>query len=162
MVDNVIAREQEMLTFALGEEHYGVFILNVKEIVGMMPITRVPNTPSFIKGIVNLRGNIIPIMDIRLKFGIEEIPYNERTCIIIIQINVKGKGKLIGVVVDAVSEVVNILAEDVEPPPEYGIQAEDNFIVGIGKVKNKVIIILDIDKVVKCPEMVKMLEKQGK
>lgn len=162
MVDNVITKEQEMLTFTLGEEHYGVFILNVKEIVGMMPITRVPNTPSFIKGIVNLRGNIIPIMDIRSKFEMEEIPYNERTCIIIIQINVKGKGKLIGVVVDAVSEVVNILPEDVDVPPEYGAQTGEGFIVGIGKVKNRVIIILDIDKVIKCSEVIKILEKQGK
>src|SRR5574344_2822696 len=101
-------KDQKLLTFSLGTEGYGVSILKVKEIIGMLDITPVPKTPDFIKGVINLRGKIIPVMDLRLKFGMEEKEYNERTCIIVVEINVNEKQRLLGVVVDMVSEVVTV------------------------------------------------------
>lgn len=149
---------QKLLTFSLGSEGYGISILKVKEIIGMMDITPIPKTPEFIKGVINLRGKIIPVMDLRIKFGMEEKEYNERTCIIVAEVVIKGLQKLIGVVVDMVSEVVTISEEQIEPPPEYGTTMEHGSILGIGKIKDRVVIILDIDEVFLCDEFVKMLD----
>lgn len=155
--------DQKLLTFSLGSEGYGISILKVKEIIGMMDITPVPRTPDFIKGVINLRGKIIPVMDLRIKFGMEAQEYNERTCIIVAEIVIKGMQKLLGVVVDMVSEVVTISDDQIEPPPEYGTSVEHNSILGIGKIKDRVVIILDIDEVFLCEEIVKMLDdvKEG-
>lgn len=153
-----VAVDQKLLTFSLGNEGYGISILKVKEIIGMLSITQVPRTPDFIKGVINLRGKIIPIMDLRIKFGMEEKPYNERTCIIVIEVTIQGVERLLGVVVDTVSEVININAEDIEPAPQYGSQVEHNLISGMGKIKDRVVIILDIEEVVFCDEMIKMLD----
>lgn len=155
--------DQKLLTFSLGSEGYGVSILKVKEIIGMMDITPVPKTPEFIKGIINLRGKIIPVMDLRLKFGMEEQDYDERTCIIIAEVTLHGTQKLIGVVVDMVSEVVTISDEQIEPPPEYGNNLEHSAILGIGKIKDRVVIILDINEIFICDELIKMLDntKEG-
>jgi len=150
--------DQKLLTFSLGGEGYGVSILKVKEIIGMLDITPVPRTPEFIKGVINLRGKIIPVMDLRVKFGMEEQEYNERTCIVVVEIKINGNDRLLGVVVDMVSEVVNITSDQIEPPPEYGTNSEHNFILGIGKIKDRVVIILDIDKVFLCEEIIKMLD----
>lgn len=153
-----MANDQKLLTFSLGEEGYGISILKVKEIIGMLDITPVPRTPDFIKGVINLRGKIIPVMDLRVKFGMEEKEYNERTCIIVVEVNLKGTERLLGVVVDMVSEVVTISSDQIEPPPEYGMKLEHNFILGIGKIKERVVIILDIDEVFLCEEIIKMLD----
>lgn len=152
------AVDQKLLTFSLGEEGYGLSILKVKEIIGMLDITPVPRTPDFIKGVINLRGKIIPIMDLRAKFDMAQQEYNERTCIIVVEIVLKGAQKLIGVVVDMVSEVVMISDEQIEPPPEYGTSVEHNFILGIGKLKDRVVIILDIEELFLCEEVLKMLD----
>lgn len=154
----MITVDQKLLTFSLGEEGYGISILKVKEIIGMLDITQVPRTPSFIKGVINLRGKIIPIMDLRMKFGMDEKPYNERTCIIVLEIYMQGNERLLGVVVDTVAEVINIDAEEIEPAPQYGSKLEHNLIAGMGKIKDRVVIILDIDEVVFCDEVVKMLD----
>jgi len=150
--------DQKLLTFSLGTEGYGVSILKVKEIIGMMEITPVPRTPEFIQGVINLRGKIIPVMDLRVKFGMAAKEYNERTCIIVAEVLIKGAQKLLGVVVDMVSEVVTITDDQIEPPPEYGTAIEHNSILGIGKIKDRVVIILDIDEVFVCDEIVKMLD----
>jgi len=150
--------DQKLLTFSLGSEGYGVSILKVKEIIGMMEITPVPRTPEFIKGVINLRGKIIPVMDLRTKFGMESQEYNERTCIIVAEVLINGVQKLLGVVVDMVSEVVTISDSQIEPPPEYGTAIEHNSILGIGKIKDRVVIILDIDQVFVCDEVVKVLD----
>lgn len=154
---------QKLLTFSLGSEGYGISILKVKEIIGMMEITPVPRTPEFIKGVINLRGKIIPVMDLRIKFGMDEQEYNERTCIIVVEVSMKGLQKLIGVVVDTVSEVVTISSDQIEPPPEYGTSAGHNSILGIGKIKDRVVIIIDIDEIFLCEEVVKIMEnmKEG-
>ena len=149
---------QKLLTFSLGSEGYGISILKVKEIIGMMDITPVPRTPEFIKGVINLRGKIIPVMDLRLKFSMDEKEYNERTCIIVAEVIIKGSQKLLGIVVDMVSEVVTISNEQIEPPPEYGTSLEHNAILGIGKIKDRVVIILDIDQVFQCEEVINMLD----
>lgn len=150
--------DQKLLTFSLGKEEYGVTILKVKELIGMMDITPVPKTPEFIKGVINLRGRIIPVMDLRIKFGMDAQEYNERTCIIVVDIMIKGTQKLLGVVVDAVSEVVTISGEQIEPPPEYGKASEHSSILGIGKIKDRVVIILDIDDIFICEDLVTIME----
>lgn len=149
---------QKLLTFSLGSEGYGISILKIKEIIGMMDITPIPKTPDFIKGVINLRGRIIPVMDLRCKFGMEENEYNERTCIIVAEVSMNGIQKLLGVVVDMVSEVVTVADDQIEPPPEYGSNLEHGAILGIGKIKDRVVIILDIDEVFQCEELVKLLD----
>jgi len=151
--------DQKLLTFSLGKENYGVSILKVTEIIGMLDITPVPQTPDYIKGVINLRGKIIPVMDLRTKFGMDTKEYNERTCIIVVEMMLKDSKKLLGVVVDMVSEVVMISPDDIEPPPEYSTKVnEHNFILGIGKIKDRVVIIIDIDEIFLCDEVIKILE----
>lgn len=149
---------QKLLTFTLGKEDYGVSILKVREIIGMMEITPVPKTPDFIKGVINLRGKIIPVMDLRTKFSMEPQEYDDRTCIIVAEVIIKGAQKLLGVVVDAVSEVVTITDDQIEPPPKYGMSVEHNSILGIGKLKDRVVIIIDIDEIFVCDELIKMVD----
>lgn len=153
---------QKLLTFSLSSEGYGISILKVKEIIGMMDITPVPRTPEFIKGVINLRGKIIPVMDLRKKFGMTEQEYDERTCIVVVEVLMKGTQKLIGVVVDMVSEVVTLSNDQIEPPPEYGTSAGHNSILGIGKIKDKVVIILDIDEIFIGDELVKVMDNVAK
>ena len=141
------------LTFNLADEEYGIAILKVKEIIGMMPVTQVPKTPEFVKGVVNLRGKVIPVTDLRLKFGLPEIDYTDRTCIIVIEINGQNGTILVGIVVDAVSEVLNIKTEEIEPPPTFGAKLENNFILGMAKVEGSVKILLDIDEVLGTDEV---------
>lgn len=136
------------LTFNLDENVYGIPILKVSEIIGIAPITPVPKMPHFIKGVINLRGKIIPVMDLRLKFDMIERAYDENTCIIIINLVVKGVDKKIGVVVDIVSEVCGIAGTDIEEPPSYGTDSDEGFISGVGKIKDKVAMLLDIEKVI--------------
>ncbi len=150
--------EEKLLTFSLGSEGYGISILKVKEIIGMMHITPVPRTPDFVKGVINLRGKIIPVMDLRLKFNMDEKPYNERTCIIVVEINFKNTHRLLGVVVDMVSEVVSLTSEEVEPPPQYGTKLDNNFILGMGKIKDRVVIIIDIDEIFMQDDVLRMFD----
>lgn len=113
----------------------------------MMEITYLPKSRGYIKGVINLRGKIIPVMDLRIKFGMAEKPYSERTCIIVIEANVTESQKLVGFVVDTVTEVLNIQKGEIEVPSEYGAQIEGDFLMGIGKLKAQVILILDIEKI---------------
>ncbi|OGI02643.1 MAG: chemotaxis protein CheW [Candidatus Melainabacteria bacterium GWF2_37_15] len=135
------------LTFCLGKEDYGIPILQVREIIGMMDITHVPKTPSYIKGVINLRGKIIPIMDLRLKFNMNPAEYTERTCIIVVEVNVNQIKKPMGLVVDMVSEVVNIDKDEIEEALDYGAKVEGDFLTGLGKVKDKVVMLLEIEKI---------------
>ena len=140
------------LSFSLAEEEYGIGILKIKEIIGMMPITVVPRTPEYVKGVINLRGKVIPVIDLRLKFGREVIEYNERTCIIVVEIESNGHTLLIGVVVDSVSEVLNVRAENVEESPTFGT-LDTEYILGMAKIDSGVKILLDIDKVLRADEI---------
>lgn len=142
------------LTFHLTNEEYGIPIQKVKEIIGIMDITYIPKTPNFIKGVINLRGKIIPVMDLRLKFELQAQDYNQRTCIIVTEIGTVECKRQIGIIVDTISEVVNVQAAEMEPPPQYGPRLSGGFLYGMGKVKDKVILLLDIDKVFSSSELV--------
>ncbi len=149
--------EGKYMTFTLKNEIYGIPIGTVKEINAMMIITEVPNTPKYIKGVINLRGKIISIMDLRLRLGMEEIDYSERTCIIVVEVpnNEKGKKK-IGIVVDHVAEVIEIKNSELEDFEEDLVDDLNAFINGIAKMKDKIIIILDIEKIVNNVETVEV------
>ncbi|NVM22398.1 MAG: purine-binding chemotaxis protein CheW [Desulfobacterales bacterium] len=140
-------REGKYLTFVMAEEEYGIGILKIKEIIGMMPITAVPRTPAFVKGVINLRGKVIPVVDLRLRFGIESIDYAERTCIIVVEIGGQTGTVLIGIVVDAVSEVLSIKGEDIEATPTFGTKLNTDYILGMAKMGGGVKILLDIGEV---------------
>lgn len=135
------------LTFSLAGEEYGIAILKVKEIIGMMPVTPVPQTPPYVKGVINLRGKVIPVTDLRLKFGMASIDYTERTCIIVVEIQGEDDVILLGIVVDAVSEVLNIKNDHIEDTPNFGTALNTDFMFGMAKVENSVKILLDIDRV---------------
>ncbi len=140
-------REGKYLSFSLANEDYAIGILKIKEIIGMMPITPVPQTPDFIKGVINLRGKVIPVMDLRMKFGMESMEYSDRTCIIVVEIQGDISNILIGIVVDTVSEVLNIKAESIEDTPMFGTQLDTEYILGMAKLEGGVKILLDIDSV---------------
>jgi purine-binding chemotaxis protein CheW len=146
-VKAVAGREEKYLTFSLAEEEYGIGILKIKEIIGMMPITTVPQTPEFVKGVINLRGKVIPVIDLRLRFGMDSIDYTERTCIIVVEIDGSAGTVQIGIVVDAVSEVLNVKGEDVEDTPAFGTKLNTDYILGMAKMEGGVKILLDIDQV---------------
>ncbi len=146
-VKAVADREGKYLTFALAGEEYGIGILKVKEIIGLMPITTVPQAPGYVKGVINLRGKVIPVADLRLKFGMEPMAYNERTCIIVVEIKGADRTILMGIVVDSVSEVLNIKASDIEDTPNFGSRLDTAFILGMAKMGGSVKILLDIDRV---------------
>ncbi|MBA3015652.1 MAG: chemotaxis protein CheW [Proteobacteria bacterium] len=136
------------LTFGLGTEEYGIVITKVREIIGIMEITAVPHTPDFIKGVINLRGRVIPILELRMKFGMELKEYDERTCIIVVDVPGPSGMVQVGMLVDSVSEVVNIADQDIEPPPDFGVATESDNIIGMGKIKGKLKILLDVDQVI--------------
>jgi purine-binding chemotaxis protein CheW len=152
-------REGKYLTFSLAGEEYGIGILKVREIIGMMPITHVPQTPEYVKGVVNLRGKVIPVVDLRLKFGIEPIDYTERTCIIVVEISSASKTISMGIVVDSVSEVMNIKSGDIEDTPSFGTKLKTEFILGMAKMGSSVKILLDIDLVLADEEVAEIEEK---
>jgi len=141
------AREGKYLTFSLAGEEYGIGILKVREIIGMMTVTPVPQTPEFVKGVINLRGKVIPVIDLRLRFGLEATAYTERTCIIVAEIRSESSALPMGIVVDAVSEVLNIRGADIENTPTFGVKLNTDFILGMAKTGGGVKILLDIDKV---------------
>jgi len=157
-VKAMAVREGKYLTFTLAEEEYGIGILKIKEIIGMMPVTTVPRTPDFVKGVINLRGKVIPVMDLRLRFGMEAIGYTERTCIIVVEIQGESGTVRIGIVVDSVSEVLNIKGEDIEDTPTFGTKLDTDYILGMAKMEGGVKILLDIDRVLS-GEQIAVLEK---
>lgn len=147
------------LVFLLRGASYGIPILTVLDINGLMEITPIPKTPVYIKGVINLRGKVIPVLDLRLKFGMPEKEYDKQTCIIIVSVSVNGKNKQIGILVDTVSEVFDIPLTEIEAPPEYGSHTEEGFINGIGKIKGKLVVLLNIEKVLRAEEIIKLLDK---
>lgn len=147
----------KFLTFFLAGEEYGIAILKVHEIIGMMTITRVPRTPEYVRGVINLRGKVIPIVDLRLKFGMAYKEQTPETCIIVVAVqNVE-----IGIVVDRVSEVLNISDKDIEPAPSFGVEVNTDFILGIGKSQGKVRLLLDMDRVLTRSELMEDLPLAG-
>jgi purine-binding chemotaxis protein CheW len=140
-------KEGKYLTFVLGNEEFGLEILKVREIIGYMNITSVPRTPCYVKGVINLRGQVIPVVDLRLKFGMESIEITEQTCIIVVEITQGPRQFQTGIVVDMVSEVLDVAGDDIEDSPRFGSSMDTDFILGMGKIGDSVKILLDIDKV---------------
>lgn len=134
------------LTFHLAQELYGVEILKVQEIIGVLPVTKVPKSPSCIKGVINLRGKVIPVIDLRLKLDLGSRDYDERTCIIVVNIEMELQNIAVGVVVDSVREVYSFDIEQIELAPRFGMDADSNAILGMGKIDEAVVILLDINK----------------
>jgi purine-binding chemotaxis protein CheW len=137
------SRSGKYLTFVLAGEEYGLEILKVREIIGLMSITAVPGMPEFVLGVINLRGKVIPVVDLRLKFGMPTQEHTSETCIIVVDVG----GSLIGVLVDRVSEVLDIHSEDIEDAPQVGDSIQDSFILGMAKAKGRVKILLEIERV---------------
>jgi purine-binding chemotaxis protein CheW len=146
-METAAEREGKYLTFSLAEEEYGIGILKIKEIIGMMPVTPVPQTPEFVKGVINLRGKVIPVVDLRLRFGMEAIDYTDRTCIIVVEIAGQAGTVQIGIVVDAVSEVLSIGGDEIEDTPTFGTKLNTDYILGMAKMEGGVKILLEIDSV---------------
>ena len=144
------------LTFALGREEYGLEILKVREIFGIMDITAVPRMPSHVRGVINLRGQVIAVVDLRAKFGMEPTPKTEQTCIIVVEIVRDGRKLNTGIIVDKVSEVLSITADNIEEVPSFGDTVKTDFILGMGKIEQSVKILLDIDKVLSTEDTIKM------
>ena len=141
------------LTFKLAVEEYGLQILKVQEIIKMMDITRVPRTPDFVRGVINLRGKVIPVIDLRLKFGMEAKETTEKTCVIVVQVSRDNATVTTGIIVDEVSEVLDIASGEIEPAPSFGTNVDTRFILGMAKAKGSVKILLDINKVLSTGEV---------
>lgn len=135
------------LTFALAQEEYGLLVIKVREIIKLMDITAVPQMPVYIKGVINLRGKVIPIVDLRAKFGLPVQACTERTCIIVAEVEADGRTVMLGIIVDSVSEVLNIGSDEIEPVPDFGERLETSYMRGIAKSKGKVKILLDLDRI---------------
>jgi purine-binding chemotaxis protein CheW len=154
-------KEGKYLTFSLAGKEYGLGILKVKEIIGMMPITVVPQTPVYIKGVINLRGKVISsVIDLRLRFSLATAKCTERTCIIVVEILATGRIILMGIIVDSVSEVLNIKATDIEETPSFGGNLNTDYILGMAKAGGGIKILLDIDKILSSEE-IKTVNKAG-
>ena len=149
-------RAGKYLTFRLGQEEFGVRVIKVREIMGIQQITTVPQMPDYLKGVINLRGKVIPVIDLRLKFGLPATEYTQRTCIVVVQVDGDNGPMQVGVVVDTVSEVLNLTGTDIEDTPDFGSRLATPFILGMAKQKGKVKILLDIDKVVSTQDIVAM------
>lgn len=148
-------RVGKYLTFLLGREEFAIRVLQVREIMGIQDITAVPQTPGYVKGVINLRGRVIPVVDLRLKFGLAEMEYTKRTCIIVVQVQAGRVSLSTGIVVDEVSEVLNLSASDIEDTPDFGDggNAAGSYLLGMAKIKGKVKILLDIDRVLSGQEL---------
>ena len=151
--DLIVRLAGKYLTFCLEDEDYGLEILKVQEIIGMQEITKIPRTPEFVKGVINLRGKVIPVLDLRLKFGMSEAEVSRKTCIIVVQIQLVETKVIMGIVVDEVSEVLDISDQEIEPAPSFGARIDTNFILGMAKSERAVKILLDLDRVLSREEM---------
>jgi len=148
----VDSRAGKYLTFFLADEEYGVEILKVQEIIGRMPITPVPLTSRYIRGVINLRGKIHPIMDLNIKFGMNQTEITDETCMIVI----KTSSIMMGILVDKVSEVVNVASDDIEDTPSFGAEVNTEYLLGVGKTGGRIRMLLDIEKVITATDVVNM------
>jgi len=146
MVNGDEAGVQQYLTFILNGEEYGVDILRVQEIKGWDTVTPIPNTPCYIKGVINLRGAVVPIVDLRERFGLDNIEYGATTVVIVLKVISGDSDRTVGIVVDAVSDVHNVGEEEMKPSPDFGNSIDTNFISGLATVNEKMVIIIDIDR----------------
>ena len=150
---NPLSRAGKYLVFHLGSEEFGTEVLKVREIMGIQDITSVPQVPPYVKGVINLRGKVIPVVDLRLKFGLPPEEYTPRTCIVVVRIEQEGESLMIGMIVDGVVEVLSLSESDIEDTPDFGTGVVTPFLKGMAKIKGKVKILLDIDQVLSTGEL---------
>lgn len=160
MSDTTITETIQYLTFTLSGEKYAIEVSKVKEVLELTAITRVPKTPTFMKGVINLRGSVVPVIDLRLKFGMQAADNTVDTCIIVLEINLDEETIVIGAVADSVQEVIDLLPENIEPAPKIGTRLNTDFIYGMGKYNDSFLIILDIDKVFTTEDLALLQEDQ--
>lgn len=143
----------QFLTFILAGEEYGVDILRVQEIKGWEEATKIPNTPEYIQGVINIRGTIVPIVDLRKRFNLEQLEYGQTTVVIVVKVESVTRDRIMGIVVDAVSDVYNIACEEIKPAPDFGSTISIEFVKGLSTVDEKMVIMLDIDKLLNSDEL---------
>jgi purine-binding chemotaxis protein CheW len=148
-----ITETRTYLTFTLDEEDFGVDVAGVREVLDFTNVTKVPRTPDFMKGVINLRGSVVPVVDMRIKFGLEEAEATVDTCIIVMEVEMEGEATIIGALADSVKEVFELNPDHIEPPPRIGTRLDTEFISGMGKYKDNFIIILDINEVFSAEEL---------
>jgi purine-binding chemotaxis protein CheW len=140
---------QQFLVFSLGEEEYAIDILKVQEILGYENVTRIANAPDFIKGVTNLRGIIVPIVDLRIKFNLDKVEYDGQTVVIVVNVS----DRIVGIVVDSVSDVMTLTPDQIKPAPELGVTMSSDFLSGLGSLENRMLVLVDIDKLLTSKEM---------
>lgn len=145
--------QTQYLTFSLAGEEYAIGILGVKEIIEYGTLTKVPMTPPSIRGVINLRGSVVPVIDLAVKFGLPESPITKRSCIVIVEVDAAGGRMVMGIVADAVRQVMDLAPQDIEPPPSFGTQVRVDYLRGMGKVGKKFVLILDVDRVLSVEEL---------
>lgn len=149
-----ITETVQYLTFKMAEEIFAFDVAKVREILELIPITKVPQTPEFMRGVINLRGSVVPVIDLRLNFGMRCTEDTVNTCIIVVEVNLNGEPIVLGVLADSVQEVVEMEPDLIEPPPKLGTRLKTEFIKGMGKVEDNFVMILDIDKVFSADELI--------
>ena len=150
------AHAGKYLIFTLSGEEFGAEVLRIKEIMGLQNITAVPNSASCVKGVINLRGQVIPVLDLRIKFNLPPVEYTQRTCIVVVETMIEGRAALMGAVVDGVSEVLTLVPEDIADTPDFGNGVDSPFILGMAKVKGRVKILVDIQRVLSTSDAIEM------
>jgi purine-binding chemotaxis protein CheW len=158
MSDSTITETNQYLTFSLGEEHYAIEVSKVKEVLELQPITRVPKTPDFMRGVINVRGGVVPVIELRRKFDMEAVEPTVDTCIIVLEVSLNEESITLGAIADSVQEVIEIPPENIEPAPKIGTRLETDFIDGMGKYKDNFLMILNIDKVFTAEEITAVAE----
>lgn len=153
-----ITTQQQYLTFTVSADAYAIGILRVKEIIAYDFVTRVPRTPDFIRGVINLRGSVVPVIDLAMKFGYGEIAPTGSTCIVIVEVDLEGKPVVMGLMVDAVDQVIDLAEADIQETPSFGTQVSVEFLVGMGRYGKSFVLILDIDKVLATNEIITAVE----
>lgn len=153
-----VEKTEQYLTFHLGDEEYAVGILQVREIIEYGIVTRVPTTPPFIRGVINVRGSVVPVIDLAVKFGLTPNPVTRRSCILLIEVDIAGEPTVMGVVADAVSQVVDLLPGDIEPAPAFGTKVHVDYLLGMVKLGDKFALVLDIDRILSTDELLQVSE----
>ena len=150
--------QQQYLTFLLADEEYAISILKVKEIIEYTAITKVPKVPSWIRGVINLRGAVVPVIDLAVKFGLEEKPVSKTTCVVIVESQFEGQTTMMGAIADAVSQVMDLTAQDIQPVPEFGTRLKVTYLLGMAQLGKKFALLLDVDKVLSTDELLNLNE----
>jgi purine-binding chemotaxis protein CheW len=156
LVGQTSARAGKYLIFSLAGEEFGAEVLKIKEIMGLQNITAVPNTASCVRGVINLRGQVIPVLDLRIKFNLPAVEYTQRTCIVVVDTQVAGRSVLMGAIVDGVAEVLTLTPEDIVDTPDFGHGADSPYLLGMAKVKGKVKILVDIQQVLSSSDAIEL------